>query len=128
MTKALRAALPIFVLACLVVLTAGFALAGGEGVHTAPLKKVEPQKVCMVNNMAFDKDQIPTKVEGRTYYGCCAMCKEKLEKDASLRSAVDPVSGKTVDKATAVIVAQEDGKVLYFESQETLAKYSAPKQ
>ena len=64
----------------------------------------------------------------RTYYGCCAMCKERLEKDASVRSAVDPVTGKTVDKATAVIAAQPDGKVLYFESQETLEKYSAPQK
>lgn len=126
MTRAFRTALSVLVLACSLILTAGLALAGTEG-HGAPLTKVEAKKVCMVNNMAFDKDQIPTKVEGHTYYGCCPMCKEKLEKDASLRSAVDPVSGKTVDKATAVIAAQADGKVLYFESQETLAKYSAPK-
>jgi YHS domain-containing protein len=117
MTRAFRAA--VLVLACSVILTAGLALASGEGV-----RPVEAKKVCMVNNMAFDKDQIPTTVEGRTYYGCCPMCKEKLEKDASLRSAVDPVSGKKVDKATAVIVAQADGKVLYFESQETLAKFA----
>jgi YHS domain-containing protein len=129
MTRTLRAALPVLVLACSVALTAGLALAAGtDGSHPAPLKKVEPQKACMVNNMAFDKDQIPTTVEGHTYYGCCPMCKEKLEKDASLRSAVDPVSGKKVDKATAVIAAQADGSVLYFESQETLEKYSAPKQ
>ena len=39
--------------------------------------------------------------------------------------SVDPVTGKQVDKAKAVIAAQEDGRVFYFESDETLAKYNA---
>jgi YHS domain-containing protein len=116
-----------FVLACLALLVTGLAFAGNEGPHGTSLKKVEAKKVCMVNNTAFDKDQIPVAVEGRTYYGCCEMCKERLQKDAEIRSAVDPVTGKKVDKATAVIAAQPDGKVLYFESQETLAKYEAKK-
>jgi YHS domain-containing protein len=120
----------------LAALVAGFAFAGGEGeeekgqttgqttpVAAASLKRVETKKVCMINNQVFEKDQIPVEVEGRTYYGCCEMCKERLAKDAAARSAVDPVTGKTVDKATAVIAAQADGSVLYFESEETLAKY-----
>lgn len=91
----------------------------------APLKRVETKKVCMINNQVFEKDQIPIAVEGKTYYGCCEMCKERLAKDAAARTAVDPVTGKPVDKATAVIAAMPDGKVLYFESQETYEKYSA---
>ena len=35
----------------------------------------------------------------------------------------DPATGKKVDKATAVIVAQADGSVLYFASEETLQQY-----
>src|SRR5262245_12072390 len=89
------------------------------------LKRVETKKVCMVNNQVFEKDQIPVTVDGKTYYGCCEMCKERLAKDAAARTAVDPVTGKPVDKATAVIAAMPDGKVLYFESQETYEKYSA---
>lgn len=103
-------------------LVAVLAFASGEGVRPA-LKQVETKKVCMVNNQVFDKDQIPVQVEGKTYYGCCEMCKERLANDVAARTAVDPVTGKKVDKATAVIAAMEDGKVLYFESQETLAKY-----
>jgi YHS domain-containing protein len=80
----------------------------------------------MINNQVFDKDQIPVQVEGKTYYGCCEMCKERLAKDPAARQAVDPVTGKTVDKATAVIGVLPDGKVLYFESAETMAKYEAP--
>jgi YHS domain-containing protein len=57
------------------------------------------------------------------------MCKERLTKDVEARTAVDPVTGKKVDKATAVIAAQADGKVLYFESEKTLAQYEkAPKK
>lgn len=89
----------------------------------APLRRAEAKKVCMVNDAVFEKDQIPVAVEGKTYYGCCAMCKERLAKDAEARTGVDPVSGKKVDKATAVIGVREDGSVLYFESEKTFAEY-----
>ena len=98
------------------------AFASGEGIRPA-LKKVEAKKVCMINNQLFEKDQIPVSVEGKTYYGCCEMCKERLTKDRAARTALDPVTHKEVDKATAVIAAQPDGKVLYFQSEKTLAEY-----
>lgn len=104
-------------LVCVLALSLGIARA-------EELKRVETKKVCMVNNQVFEKDQIPVTVEGKTYYGCCEMCKERLAKDAAARTATDPVTGKPVDKATAVIAAMPDGKVLYFESQETYEKYS----
>lgn len=87
------------------------------------LKAMEPQYICMVNNAVFDKPQIPVEVNGETYYGCCSMCKTTLEQDASSRQAVDPVSGKTVDKAKAVIGASPDGKVYYFENEENMRKF-----
>lgn len=107
----------------LVGLVAALSYAANEGKAKNSLKRVETKKVCMINNQIFEKDQIPVEVQGRTYYGCCEMCKERLANDASSRTAVDPVSGKTVDKATAVIGAKPDGSVLYFESAETLEKY-----
>jgi YHS domain-containing protein len=81
--------------------------------------------VCMVNDMDMGKAQIPVVVEGRTYYGCCAMCKERLAKDAAIRSAIDPVSGKSVDKAKAVIGKRPDGSVVYFETEANLRRYAA---
>lgn len=81
-------------------------------------------QVCMVNNQFMARPQIPVMVEGRTYYGCCAMCKEKIEKNASLRAATDPITQRSVDKATAIIGMQPNGDVLYFESAETLARYN----
>jgi YHS domain-containing protein len=88
------------------------------------LKRVEAQYVCMINNKFLDKPQIPVTVGGKTYYGCCPMCKAKLEKSAAARTAVDPVSGKQVDKASAVIGAAPDGTVHYFESEANLSAFS----
>ena len=108
------------------LLFAVVAFAGSDGVKpTTALKKVETKTVCMINEHAMGKDQIPVEVEGKTYYGCCEMCKKALAADAGKRVAIDPVTGKQVDKATAVIAAQEDGRVFYFESDETLAKHNA---
>jgi YHS domain-containing protein len=77
----------------------------------------------MVNDQVFPRDQIPVLVAGRTYYGCCSMCKERLLKDVETRSAVDPVTGKKIDKATAVIAAREDGTVIYFATEANFTKY-----
>ena len=93
----------------------------------AGLKKVETKYVCMINNQVFDKVQIPVEVEGKTYYGCCAMCKERLAKDPESRKAVDPYSQKEVDKATAVIGADAEGTVQYFESEKNLEEYNKKK-
>jgi len=87
--------------------------------------RVESKNVCMINDRSMAMEQIPVAIEGRTYYGCCPMCKERLVKDASSRFAVDPVTGKKVDKSKAVIGALPGAAVLYFESAETLAQYNA---
>ncbi|HKV10139.1 MAG TPA: TRASH domain-containing protein [Thermoanaerobaculia bacterium] len=115
------------VLCAFVLLVAGLVSVAHAGETSPVLKRVEAKKVCMVNNQVFEKDQIPVQVGGKTYYGCCEMCKERLAKDADARTGVDPVTGKKVDKATAVIVAQTDGSVLYFESEKTLQQYQNKK-
>lgn len=112
----MRKALGILVI--LLVATAAFA----ADVPTGPLRKVDAKNVCMVNETDMGKEQIPVEVDGKTYYGCCEMCKNTLAKDASKRVATDPVSGKEVDKAKAVIGAQQDGRVFYFESDANLEK------
>ena len=105
----------------LALLAAGPALA-------EPLQRVPAENVCMMNNTVFPKAQIPVPVEGKTYFGCCEMCKGRLAQDPTVRHATDPVSGKAVDKATAVIGALPDGKVLYFESEKTFAAYQKQKR
>ena len=87
------------------------------------LKPVKAEYVCMVNDTAFDKPQIPVEVNGKTYYGCCMMCKDRLEKDTAIRSALDPVSGAEVDKAESVIGEDAEYKVYYFENKENLEAF-----
>jgi YHS domain-containing protein len=90
------------------------------------LTKVEDhKKICMVTNKAFEKDQIPIEVEGRTYYGCCEMCKTALANNPEKRTAIDPISNHKVDKSMAVIGVDANGKVLYFENDQNLAAYNS---
>lgn len=92
--------------------------------NQAIVTPVETDKVCMVNNQYFGTPQIPVEVDGRTYYGCCEGCKATLAGDAKARTAVDPVSGKPVDKAVAHIGAYPDGRVLYFGSAANLKAWN----
>ena len=109
-----------------VALLAAIALMHAVAAHAGTLEKVPADRVCMVNDTRFPNAQIPVPVEGKTYFGCCEMCKGRLATDTVVRMAVDPVSGKQVDKATATIGALPSGKVLYFENEKNLNAYKAP--
>lgn len=75
--------------------------------------------VCMVNDAYMGKQQLEVPFEGKLYYGCCEMCKERIPNDAKVRVAIDPHSLKKVDKATAYIVLIGDqDEVAYFESKD----------
>jgi len=87
------------------------------------LQRVPTEQVCMVNDQFMARKQIPVPVQGKIYYGCCQMCVGTLTNDASERHATDPVSGHSVDKATAVIGALPDGGVFYFENEANLNAY-----
>ncbi|WP_457621376.1 hypothetical protein [Persephonella sp.] len=84
---------------------------------------VKPENVCMVNNRYLGAKQIPVEVDGKTYYGCCKVCISRIKNNEELRYAVDPISKKKVDKATALILALKDGRVLYFENRENVEKF-----
>jgi YHS domain-containing protein len=81
----------------------------------------------MVNNQFMGRPQIPVSVNGSTYYGCCEMCRGRLTKDPSARTAIDPVSGRSVDKASAIIGKAASGAAFYFESEQTFAAYAPAK-
>jgi len=93
--------------------------------HSTQIGELVPSdEVCMVNDAYMGKKQFDVKFGGKTYYGCCEMCKERIPKDASVRVAIDPYSHKQVDKALAVIaVTGNNGEVSYFENKENYAKY-----
>src|SRR5262245_45271663 len=100
-----------------------FATPQGQSDKEQGLVQVESKYVCMINNQRFNKEQIPVAVGNRTYYGCCQMCKDKLRNDPRSRAAIDPVSKKKVDKATAIIGVDADGSAYYFENAENLKQY-----
>ena len=87
------------------------------------LTQIEAKYVCMVNDDSYISEQILVQVEGKDYYGCCMGCKARLNNDPSIRLAVDPISGNTVDKATAVIGAASNRDVYYFESLKNLESF-----
>lgn len=101
-------------------------LAAADQAEPAPvLRRVDdPSLVCMVTNQVIGMRQIPVEVEGKTYYGCCPNCKTRLAQDPSARFATDPVSGARVDKASAVIGSDRNGRVHYFASEENLRRYT----
>jgi len=92
--------------------------------QSSALTKVDSKYVCMITNQEFAREQIPVELEGKTYYGCCEMCKAKIKNNPQSREATDPVSGNKVDKADAVIGAAPDGNVFYFENEENLSQFS----
>ncbi len=77
----------------------------------------------MVTNVHFARAQIPVEKDGKTYYGCCENCKTTISKDAGSRTAIDPLTKKSVDKAKAVVAANESGEVMYFENQNNFKRY-----
>lgn len=87
------------------------------------LKKVDTPEVCMITNKHMGKAQIAVPIGKKVYYGCCEMCVGTLNKDVKSRYAIDPLTGKKVDKATAVIGAKKDGAVMYFENQKNFDAY-----
>ncbi len=99
--------------------------AENSGAKSAPPATISPDMVCMVNDTVMDRKQIPVKVDGRTYYGCCNGCVAAIKNDPSVRFAKDPVTGRKVDKSKAVIISGPRGTALYFESMKTAEKYLA---
>lgn len=87
-------------------------------------RHVPTDEVCMVNDMHMGKKQMEVPFEGKIYYGCCAMCVERIPKDESVRKATDPFTSKKIDKASAYIISlNEKGNVAYFESEENYKKF-----
>lgn len=85
---------------------------------------VPTEEVCMVNDAFMAKKQLMVKHEGRVYYGCCDMCKERIPNEAAVRVAIDPLSGKEVDKASAAIaITGDQGEVSYFENEDNYRNY-----
>lgn len=89
------------------------------------IESLDPSLVCMVNDTYMGKPQIPVPVNGKTYYGCCQGCVDKLNNEQTARMSKDPFSGKQIDKSQAFIVLMnQQGKVSYFESKDNYIAYT----
>ena len=73
--------------------------------------------VCMMQDMVLTRPGIAIQYQGKTYYGCCEMCQQKIKNEpGKYTKAVDLVSKKAVDKAEAFIYGIE-GTAYYFSSE-----------
>lgn len=100
----------------------------GKSLMGNPLKgsQVPNNLVCMVNDAYMGKEQLAVPFDGKTYYGCCQICKERIPQDESVRYAVEPRTLNKVDKATAYIVLIGDqDEVAYFENQASYEQFYA---
>ncbi len=90
----------------------------GWAAYPVSAQNIEDRRfVCMMQDSAQVKEGVPIVHEGKTYYGCCPMCAEKMKADPNrYMKSVDPVSKAVVDKATAYIYAH-NGTAYYFESE-----------
>lgn len=86
--------------------------------------RVPNKEVCMVNDAYMGKLQMEVPFEGKIYYGCCQMCVDRIPADDAVRKAIDPLTLKKIDKATAFIVlAGDKGEVAYFESEKNYREF-----
>ncbi len=95
-----------------------------KSLSTTNLKRVEHKYVCMTQDTIFTRELIPVKIDGKTYYGCCQGCASALKTEPEKYTlAKDPISGKQVNKADAIILGFKN-KALYFESEENARKFT----
>lgn len=98
-------------------------VAGAAWAVTPNVTVPERSRVCMMQDTVMTTPAIPLAHGGKTYYGCCEMCKAKIAADpARYTVAHDPVTGAEVDKATAALLSV-DGRVYYFESDATRGRF-----
>lgn len=89
-------------------------------------QQVPNDQVCMVNDAFMGKKQIEVALDGKMYYGCCNMCKERIPKEEKVRYGIDPFTGEKVDKATSYIVLiGNNGEVAYFANKANYEKFIA---
>jgi YHS domain-containing protein len=93
--------------------------AGGEKAAGRPfLRPVAKDEVCMVQKYFMASGKLtPVPLDGKTYWVCCQGCKNTITQDPQERWAVDPVSGRKVNKADAVLGRAPNDSVLFFENE-----------
>lgn len=82
-------------------------------------------RVCMMQDSVMEKAGVPVQYMGKTYYGCCPMCSDRITSEPEkYTKALDPVTHATVDKATALIYGY-NGHAYYFNTESSRAAFAA---
>lgn len=89
------------------------------------LSRVDMSKVNMVTNRVADKALSAVTVDGSTYYVPNKDYEAAFNMNLSLRFAVDPITSKRIDKSEALVLADSEGRVFYFESEKTYRDFVA---
>lgn len=85
--------------------------------QTGPV--TDRSRICMMQDSLQPKAGLAHAYKGKTYFLCCQMCVQSFDGDPERYAhAKDPVSGATVDKATAPAYAV-NGKAYFFASEAT---------
>ena len=96
------------------------AAAGGQ----SGARLVDRTRVCMLQDTVQTQAGLEYEHQGKKYYLCCGGCLAAFKAGAEQYStAVDPVTGVRVDKATAPIYAYQ-GHAYFFASEESLARFA----
>jgi YHS domain-containing protein len=81
-------------------------------------------RICMMQDSMQPKPGLAHAYKGKTYFLCCQMCVQSFDGDPERYAhAKDPVSGATVDKATAPAYAV-NGRAYFFASDETRSRFA----
>lgn len=88
------------------------------------IPSIEVKQVCAVENVLQAREGIPCEHDGKTYWVCCPRCVEAFKQNPdAYRLATDPVSGQSIDKATA-LVQPYAGHVFFFASEATRTAFN----
>ena len=91
-----------------------------------PLQLVtDRSRICMRADEIVKQQNLAVEIEGKTYYALprCSLLMHR----PGFRLAVDPISGRKVDKAGAVIGATAEGHVFYFENERNFKDFNSRK-
>lgn len=89
-------------------------------------KEIQHSRVCMVNGDIKLHSVRSVTVNGKTYWGCCQHCISLLRYNtAQVRFTTDPVTGKKINKADAVIFPDPHNsrRAMFFQSDSTYEQY-----
>ena len=89
------------------------------------MKRVKTDEINMVTNRYTTELQSRVILGGKVYYTLGESYAWTMQQNPSIRFAKDPLTGKTIDKADAIIYIDADGRALYFESEGTYKKFLA---